>query len=292
MSSLPLSGLEAFAAVAETGSFAGAAERLHVSQSAVSHRIRGLENQLQVELFIREGRRAVLTEMGRQVASRTIKAFRELRSITDAMSIPAQPRLNLSCSPSFAIRFLVPRLPQWRKRREGVDIRIAADDRLHTPGQSEIDACIRYGPGKYPAVREVRLAVETITPVCSPALKLTDLEQLAEVALLHDEVLRDHPGRIGWTEWLKAAGLADIDPTRGPRFSHNYMALEAALAGQGVALGRSSLVRADLAAGRLRAPFGLHLESGLSYWWLTPSGTTDPNLIDFEDWLQTQISDQ
>ncbi|MCB9598461.1 MAG: transcriptional regulator, partial [Sandaracinaceae bacterium] len=105
--------------------------------------------------------------------------------------------------------------------------------------------------------------------------------------LLHDEVLRRHPGRVGWQRWLEAAGARGVDPDAGPRFSHAHMALEAAVAGQGVALGRTTLVARDLAEGRLVQPFAFELESGLAYWLLTPRGAARSERVEaFRAWLQ------
>jgi len=286
-----LAGLEAFEAVARHRSFTRAAEELHVTQSAISHRVRALEAQLGATLFTRVGRRVELTEEGRALAEETNAAFALLRQGIARLERKKQTSaLTVSCSPSFAIRWLVPHLPSFRARHPELDVRIAADDRLIDPGRDGIDACIRYGAGRYPGLSHTRLSLERITPVCSPALRLRKVEDLAKHVLLHDEVLRDHPGRVGWHRWLEAAGARRVDPDRGPRFSHAHMAIEAAIAGQGVALGRTTLVRRDLAEGRLVAPFALELESALAYWLLTPGGRSPaPAVRAFRGWLLEQI---
>ncbi|HJL14709.1 MAG TPA: transcriptional regulator GcvA [Sandaracinaceae bacterium LLY-WYZ-13_1] len=285
-----LPGLEAFEAVARLGSFTRAARALHVTQGAVSHRIRSLEEQLGCSLFVRRARGVALTDEGRALESSARAAFAHLREGVEAVGRAREGgAFTLSCSPSFAVRFLVPRLPAFRAAHPEVDLRIAADDRLVTPGRDGIDACLRYGAGGYPGVERTRLATERIGPVCAPhvARALRSPADLADRVLLHDEVLRDHPGRVGWRRWLEAAGVADaVDPDRGPRLSHVHMALEAAVAGQGVALGRTTLVRADLEAGRLVRPFSLELASGLSYWLLTPRGVEPPpRVAAFREWL-------
>lgn len=293
MSGLPsLAGLEAFEAVARHRSFTRAAEELHVTQSAVSHRVRALEAQLGAVLFVRAGRRVELTDEGRALAEDTGAAFSLLREgVARLARSMRSAALTVSCSPSFAIRWLVPHLPSFRARRPELDVRIAADDRLTDPGRDGIDACIRYGAGKYPGLSHTRLSTERISPVCSPALRLRKVDDLAKHVLLHDEVLRDHPGRVGWRRWLEAAGARRVDPDRGPRFSHAHMALEAAIAGQGVALGRTTLVRRDIAEGRLVRPFALELESGLAYWLLTPRGRPPaPAVRAFRAWLLDEIA--
>jgi LysR family glycine cleavage system transcriptional activator len=291
-----LAGLEAFECVARHASFTRAAEELHVTQSAVSHRVRALEAQLGAALFVRLGRRVALTEEGKALAAATREAFALLRDGVARLERSKRgTALTVSCSPSFAIRWLVPRLPAFRARHPDLDVRIAADDRLVDPGQDGIDCCIRYGPGRYPGVQHTRLSVERIAPVCSPVLlargpRLSKVDDLAKHVLLHDEVLRDHPGRIGWRAWLEAAGARKVDPERGPRFSHAHMAIEAAIAGQGVALGRTTLVRRDLDEGRLVRPFALELESGLAYWLLTPRGQPlGPAVRAFRAWLADEI---
>ncbi|RME25259.1 MAG: LysR family transcriptional regulator, partial [Deltaproteobacteria bacterium] len=154
-----------------------------------------------------------------------------------------------------------------------------------------IDVCIRYGPGSGTGGEAWRLSVERVTPVCSPRLlegpaPLRRPEDLAHHVLLHDDVLAGHPGRVGWTRWLAAAGVTSVDPRRGPRFSHAHMAIEAAIAGQGVALARGILVARDVAEGRLVTPFDLSVVSGLAYWVVTPPRRVlRPAVAAFRDWL-------
>ncbi|MCA9605443.1 MAG: transcriptional regulator GcvA [Myxococcales bacterium] len=286
-----LPGLEAFDAVARLGSFTRAARELHVTQSAVSHRLRALEAQVGCALFVRHGRRVELTPEGRALAASTHEAFARLREGLEALERERRGGvLTISCSPSFAIRWLVPRLPRFAAAHPEIRVRLDADDRLAVPGEAGIDACLRYGAGRYAGARHTRLATEHIAPVCSPGLlergpRLQTPSDLRHHVLLHDEVLRHHPGRVGWTRWLEAAGARDVDPEAGPRFSHAHMALEAAIAGQGVALGRTTLVARDLEEGRLVRPFDLELPSALSYWLLTPKGTRPERVEAFRRWL-------
>ncbi len=288
--SLPtLAGLEAFEVAARHRSFSRAATELGVTQSAVSHRIKALETQLGCALFERRAREVDLTDAGRVLADPATQAFAALRAGVDRLRRGVGPHVvNLSCSPSFAIRWLVPRLPDLAARHPELRVRLDADDRLSVPGEAGIDACLRYGAGGYPGVAQTKLADERIFPVCSPTLgaRLRDPADLATQRLFHDTVLRAHPGRIGWTRWLDAAGVLDrVDPEAGPRFSHAHLAIEAAIAGEGVALGRTTLVAADLAAGRLVRPFALELPSALAYWWLTAAADERPALTRFRAWL-------
>jgi len=291
MPSLP--GLEAFDAVARLGSFTRAALELHVTQSAVSHRVKGLESHLGCALFVRRARAVELTVEGRLLAASTREAFQLLR---DGLERVERERrggvLTISCSPSLAIRWLVPNLPKFTAAHPGSHVRLDADDRLAHPGEDGIDACLRYGAGGYRGVHHTRLAEERITPVCAPSLgaQLRRPSDLKKHVLLHDEVLRSHPGRVGWRRWLEAAKVRGTDPDAGPRFSHAHMALEAAVAGQGVALGRTTLVARDLADGRLVQPFELELPSALSYWLLTPRAPAPPPRVQaFEHWILAAV---
>jgi len=286
-----LPGLEAFEAVARLGSFTRAADSLHVTQSAISHRIKALEAQLGCALFVRRARSVELTPQGQALAEPAQRAFEQLRDGVRALERErGDGVLTISCSPSFAIRWLVPRLPQLAAALPELRVRLDADDRLAEPGRHGIDACLRYGAGGYPGVAHTRLSTERVSPVCSPQLGLSRLEELASHTLLHDEVLREHPGRVGWRRWLEAAGVDGVDPDAGPRFSHAHMAIEAAIAGQGVALGRTTLVARDLAEGRLVQPFELEVEAELGYWLLTPRGAASARVQAFERWLLAEVA--
>ncbi len=298
MSQLPsLDALQTFDAAARHLSFSAAARELHVTQGAVSHRIRGLEEQLGQRLFLRVGRRVELSEEGRVLAAAVADAFERLHAgLGELADLRREGQLMVSCSPSFAIRWLVPNLAHLRAASPGIDVRISADDRLVEPGRDGIDVCIRYGPGGALHAREQRLSIEQVTPVCSPRLleggdALRHPDDLADHVLLHDEVLLGHPGRVGWSRWLQAAGATRVDPRQGLHFSHAHLALEAAIAGQGVALARGILVARDLAEGRLVAPFPVSVASGLAYWLLTPArGVPRPAIADFQAWLLAAVA--
>lgn len=298
MSPLPsLDALRVFQAAAATGSFSRAAQQLHVTQGAVSHRIRALEEQLGIPLFDRSSRRVVLTAQGQLLARAVDEGLARIqRGLDEVQALQASGQLMVSCSPSFAIRWLVPHLPELRAEHPDLDVRISADDRLVQPGFDGIDVCVRYGPGGTADAEALRLSVERVTPVCSPRLlqggsPLRQPADLARHVLLHDEVLRGHPGRVGWARWLEAAGAPEVSADRGPRFSHAHLAIEAAIAGQGVALARGILVARDLAEGRLVAPFPLAVESGLAYWVLTPRGAAPrPAVAAFRDWIVAAVA--
>jgi LysR family glycine cleavage system transcriptional activator len=295
--SLPsLHGLIAFEAAARHLSFHRAAEELFLSPSAVSHRVRKLEEELGCALFLRTTRRVSLTPEGAALAGPVGEGLARLRAGVDALAAAAeQGPLTVSCSPSFAIKWLVPRLDRFRAAHPGIDLRISASDRLVDPAREAVDACVRFGPGGYPGLEVQPLAEERVFPVCSPHLlaagpPLERPEDLARHTLLHDMVLADHALRVDWRRWLAAAAAAGVDARGGLRFSHASLALEAAMAGQGVALARGTLVRGDLAAGRLVKPFEVELDSGLSYWLVTaPAAAPRPRLEAFRGWLLAEI---
>ena len=291
MRSLPnLAGLVAFEAVARRLSFSAAGRELHVTQGAVSHRIRTLEEELGVRLFERNPRRVELTIEGAALHRATGDAFARLRlGLEEVASLQADARLTVSCSPSFAIRWLVPHLGSLRQVAPDLDVHIAAQDELVPPGAGAIDVCIRFGPGGYPGLRAERLLAEAVTPVCSPRyaerLGLRAPSDLLRCDLLHDDVLLDHPDHLGWTEWFAHAGLAR-EPVRGTRFSHAHLALDAAAAGHGVALGRRALTIAARRSGLLVTPFSSTLTSRLTYWLLTPRVPRRPEAVGrFHEWL-------
>jgi LysR family glycine cleavage system transcriptional activator len=278
MSLPPFSGLEALEAVARRGSFAAAAQELGVTTSAVSHRVRGLEAQLDVTLFDRSERRAQLTPDGRRLADAVALARATLLAAVDEVVRPSGP-LTIACSPSFAVKWLVPSLDDLRALHPDLIVHVDARD-VADPASHRVDGVVHYGP---PGVG-VTLRTEEVFPVCAPLIaeQLDAPERLLAQTLLVDDAHREHPARAGWPAWLRAAGV-DEAPARSRRFSHNHLALSAASAGQGVALARTSLVEADLEAGRLVAPFALRIPTGLSYQWI--AGSARDEAVAFGRWL-------
>lgn len=298
MARLPsLNALRAFEAAARHGSFTRAAQELDVTQTAISHQIRGLEEELGYPLFTRLARRVVLTDEGRLLSLAVGEAFRRIEQGVEALgSASRTSAINVSVSPSLAVRWLLPRLDSFRERHPELDVRISANDRLIDPLREGVDLCIRYGSGRYPGLETTLLMKDQVFPVCSPALlagkkPLRQPRDLAQHVLLHDEMMKHDPLRPDWPKWLELAGLEDIDPRRGISFSHAAMVIDAALAGQGVALGRSSLVADDLAAGRLVRPFELEFTSSFAYYLAVPKGVKPSARVEaFRDWLLEQAS--
>ncbi len=212
MKQLPsLLGLYTFDVVARHLNFSKAARDLHVTQGAVSHRIRGLEEELGATLMERNSRSVGLTAKGRVLLAATEEVFERLRRGLIEMEAVGNPdRVTVSCSPSFAIRWLVPRLGRLRASVPDIEVYISAEDALVRPGVGSVDVCIRFGPGGYPDVRAEQLDVETVAAVCSPlyrdTLGIETPNSLARCTLLHDDVLADDRLHVGRDEWLRAAG--------------------------------------------------------------------------------------
>ncbi|NNG04316.1 MAG: transcriptional regulator GcvA [Inquilinus sp.] len=287
MARLPtLNALRAFEAAGRHLSFTRAAEELHVTQAAVSHQIKSLEEQLGMRLFRRGPRGLLLTDVGQTYLPEVRDAFAKLTAATQRLRArDAHGAITVSVLPSFASRWLVPRLPRFRSANPEIDVRVAADDHLVDFDRDDVDVAIRYGRGDYPGLRTDRFMTEELFPVCSPALlngdpPLERPEDLARHTLLHDDM------RLDWRMWLMAAGVEGVDPHRGASFNSSTLVLQAAVDGQGVALGRSALAGDDLAAGRLVRPFAVSLPAEFAYYIVCPEHTADrPSIRTFRHWL-------
>ena len=294
MPTLPsLRGLYTFDRVASLRSFSRAARELHVSQGAVSHRIRALEEEVGVALLVRSSRHVGLTAAGEVLIQATQRAFQSLREgLAELHAVGNPNRVTVSCSPSLAIRWLVPKLGELRALVPELELFIHAEDRLVDPDGVSVDLCIRFGPGGYARVESEQLTFERAIVVCSPSYAARvepHTKQLHGCTLLHDEVLADHEGYVGWLTWLQAAGITQHQCEQ-QYFSHSYLALDAAAAGQGLAIARRSLVSRALADGRLVSPFSCEVTSGLSYWLISPSGLpASPAVVQFTRWLRQSI---
>ncbi|NCF29643.1 MAG: transcriptional regulator GcvA [Gammaproteobacteria bacterium] len=285
----PLNALRAFEAAARHLSFTRAAEELHVTQAAISHQVKALEEHLGRKLFKRLNRALLLSDDGQAYLPSVSRAFTLLNEATDNLvSKQAPGPLTVSALPSFAARWLVPRLGRFRQIRPDIDLRIDPSAELTDFAGGDVDVSIRYGRGKYPGLRADWLMTEDIFPVCSPALlegphPLRDPQDLEHQVLLHDD------GHGDWRTWLLAAGVERVDPTRGPIFTDSGMVIQASMAGQGVALARAVLAADELAAGRLVRPFTLSLPSEYAYYLVCPANTAEhPKIAAFRDWLLSE----
>ncbi len=282
----PLNALRAFESAGRHLSFTRAAAELNVTQAAVSHQIKALEERLGVTLFKRQNRRLLLTDAGQAYLPSVRDTFEGLARATERLL--ARDRggaLTASVLPSFAAKWLVPRLGRFRAAHPDIDVRLSTDLSLSDFARNDVDVGIRYGQGGYPGLESVRLMTEELFPVCSPALLRGDkpLRKPSDLqfhTLLHDDF------QVDWRLWLTAAGVKGIDPARGPTFTDSSMVIQAAVEGQGVALARSVLSASDLAAGRLVKPFEVSMPASWAYYLVYPPATRDsPKIAAFRTWL-------
>ena len=287
-----LNGLRAFECAARYMSFTKAAAELHVTQTAISHQIRRLEDELGVTLFLRLKEGLALTEEGQAYLPGIRAAFHELRHATQALLASRQNTvLTINTLVSVASKWLLPRLPSFQQANPDIDVRISASTELVDFRQGGIDAAIRYGRGDWKGLRADFLMSDEIFPVCSPAL-LSTSKGLNTPADLLDHTLLQVSGMTAgdWNRWLSAAGES-ATLAEGPRLTFDLamMAVQAAVDGQGVCIGRSTYVADDLRAGRLVAPFALRLKDELGFYLVTPHETADSKkIVALRAWLMAQ----
>ncbi|UTD29958.1 transcriptional regulator GcvA [Bradyrhizobium sp. WD16] len=283
-----LNGLRAFEAAARHRSFTLAAAELNVTQTAISHQIRRLEDELGVKLFVREGRSLSLTATGRDYLPGIRAAFQDLRLATDRLKQGSDGRvLTVSTLASFAAKWLLPRFGAFQERHPDIDVRITTSTSLVDFKKDRVDAAIRYGRGQWPGLNATWLMADELFPVCSPALlqgpnALRKPEDLARATLLHTTGYSDD-----WRLWTTVFGVPlPAGARQGPTFDLSLMTVQAAIDGMGVAIGRSAYVRDDLEKGRLVAPFDMALPADAGFYLVVPEGApANATLTMFGAWL-------
>jgi LysR family glycine cleavage system transcriptional activator len=282
----PLNALPSFEAAARLLSFSKAADELHVTHGAVSRAVRHLEDQLGVQLFMRATRSIALTTVGSAFSAEVRVALDRLAAATAATAQEQSSGvLSVSTLDSFAAQWLVPKLFRFRRAYGDIDVRLSTSEKLADFISDGIDIAIRYGQGHYPGVVAELLMQEDLSPVCSPKLlkgrhPLRSPSDLRYHTLIHDEF------PIDWATWLRTAGITDVDPHRGPMFHSSEHAVQAAIQGEGVILGRSALVADDLASGWLVRPFSVRVPAGLAYYIAYPARALERRKVKvFRDWL-------
>jgi LysR family glycine cleavage system transcriptional activator len=294
----PLNGLRAFETAARHLSISAAAAELNVTPAAVSQQIKGLEGQLGLNLFRRMNRALALTEHGRLLLPGLSDGFDQLdRAVAEVRQAQAGGPLNLSTSPSFAAKWLIPRLDRFQAAHPEIEVRITASMDLVDFRRDEVDCAVRFGRGRYDGVEAIWLLGEEVFPVCSPELLegpqgLRSLDQLRHHRLLHDGTPMMDDVTPDWRMWLQAARVENVDASHGMTLTPWTMVVQAAIEGQGVALGRRALVAGDLAAGRLVRPFDLGLPLPFSHWLVYPPGAERrPKVRAFRDWLVSEAEE-
>ena len=285
----PLNALRAFSAAARHLSFTRAAQELHVTQTAVSHQMRILEQHLGLPLFVRLPRRLALTSEGQAYARELAHVFERVAEATAALrASPGRELLSLTTTQSWAARWLTPRLGGFIARHPHTDLRLMSTERFVDFAREPVDVGIRFGYGRYAGLRCEKVMDDELFPVCSPGLlgkRRRGGLDLHRCTLLHD----DSPD--GWRRWLHAAGIAGVDVASGHTFSDANLTLQAAADGHGVALGRRVLVSGDLAAGRLLRAFARAVPCEQAYYLVTSEHAAElPKVRLFRAWLLDEIA--
>ncbi|MEZ8105308.1 transcriptional regulator GcvA [Vibrio clamense] len=282
----PLNSLKVFEAAARHLSFTRAAEELFVTQAAVSHQIKALEEFLALKLFRRRNRSLLLTEEGQGYFLDIKDIFTSLAEATDkVLERSEKGALTISLPPSFAIQWLVPRLSDFNQQQPDIDVRIKAVDMDEGSLTDDVDVAIYYGRGNWPGLRADKLYQEFLIPLCSPSLLLSNkpLETLTDInhhTLLHDTSRKD------WKSFVKQNSIEGVNVNQGPIFSHSTMVLQAAAHGQGIALGNNVLAQPEIEAGRLIAPFDEILVSKNAFYVVCHDKQADMGRIaTFRDWM-------
>lgn len=289
----PLNALRAFDASARQLSFTRAAEELFVTQAAISHQIKALEEHLGLKLFMRKNRSLLLTEEGQSYYLDIKDIFNSLHDATEKLlARGAKGSITVSLQPSFAIQWLVPRLQAFNLLHADIDVRIKAVDQPDNSITEDVDIAIYYGRGRWPNLHADQLHTEYLIPVCSPLLlngkkPLNTVNDLTLHTLLHDTSRRD------WKRWFKQVNVKGINVNHGPIFSHSTMVLQAAIHGQGIALANSVLAKPDIDSGRLICPFNDVLVSKNSFYIVCRENQLEIGKIAaFRDWVLDTVEEE
>jgi len=289
----PLNALKVFEASARHLSFTRAAEELFVTQAAVSHQIKALEEFIGLKLFMRKNRALLLTEEGQSYYLDIKDVFNNIQEATQRLLARGEKgAITVSVQASFAIQWLVPRLKEFSILYPDIDVRIKAVDKPDNLLTDDIDVAIYYGRGDWGDVHAVKLHQEYLIPVCSPLIfssgkKLKNIEDLANHTLLH------YSSREDWKRWFKKIGLKGIDVNHGPIFSHSAMVVQAAIHGQGIALAHSVLAKPDIDSGRLICPFNEVLLSNNSHYIVCKEHQLDLGKISaFREWVLDTVAQE
>lgn len=291
----PLNPLRVFEVVARSNNLTVAAQELHVSQSAVSRQVAVLEAYLGVELFRRERHGVTLTRAGQAFADEVIPAFDTIaRATAQLLKNTSQGALRVRTYTTFAAKWLIPRLPDFRSHYPNIEVRI--DNAIPDVDfdRDPADLAIQFGDGRWPRVNADFLFHDEIEPVCTPEYLRSHRGsgRGKPVALLRHRLLVSHYRRTDWDHWLAFAGLADIaQGTERMSFGSSVLTWQAALDGLGIAIGQASMLQAELASGRLVRPFAQPFIPAMSYYLVRPSVQRESRkVMAFRDWLLDTIA--
>ncbi|HEY3695331.1 transcriptional regulator GcvA [Phenylobacterium sp.] len=290
----PLNALRAFEAAARHLNFSRAADELSVTPGAVSQQIQNLEDYVGAPLFRRTSKGLLLTDAAQTALPALREAFDRLAEAASLLTAAVDGRrLTLTAAPSFAAKWLVPRLGKFESACPQVDVWLSAGLELVDLTAGEVDVAIRYGAGRYPGLEIRRLMSETVIPVISPDLlaqtPLAEPGDLIRHILLHDGSPEPDDSCPDWAMWLAARGVKGVDGTRGPRFNQSSLVIEAAVNGRGVALAKRTLAQDDLEAGRLVAPIQISTAVDFAYYLVHPKAKGRlPQVKAFVAWITAE----
>lgn len=288
----PLTALRAFEAAARHMSFSKAAEELFVTPAALSYQIKQLEEHLGVPLFLRLNRAVELTEAGRALQPGVAEGFSALRdAVRQVSKLKNQNELTITAGPAFTAKWLAPRFFRFADAHPELELRFVATLRALDFHRDGVDAAIRFGTSEPDDLYSEVLAEEWLTPVCRGPLvdQLRETGSLDGVQLLHDESVEAISPAPTWKRWAELTGMA-VDWTHGAHFTNADHAIDVALEGGGVALGRIVLVQRYLESGRLVAPFKTAMWAGAQYRFVCPRGDErNARICTLLTWLREEI---
>ncbi|MFC4671107.1 transcriptional regulator GcvA [Seohaeicola nanhaiensis] len=289
----PLTALRAFDAAARHMSFAKAADELHVTPAALSFQIKSLEEHLGQPLFRRLNRAVELTEAGRALAPGTAEGFRALNAAwAAARRLHDTTTLTVTAGPAFTAKWMAPRLYEFARAHPEVELRFSASLRIMDVDRDDIDVAIRFGYGPDSGLYSLPLANEWLTPVMTPELaeRYPTPDSLRAAPLIFDDSIAFLDPPCDWPVWFRAVGI-DHSPTQGAHFSQADHAVDAAMAGAGVVLGRRALVIKDIHEGRLVAPYGVAISTRAQFRFICAQGSENrPQIRAFRDWILAEIA--
>lgn len=287
----PLTALRAFEAAARRSSFTAAAAELYVTPTAISHQIRRLEEHLGLRVLERTPRSVALTAEGKWLYEATASGFMEIGKAVARMRRSRDPTiLTVSSTTAFLSHWLVPRLDGLRQLLPQIDLRLHASDAVVELQAGGVEAAIRYGKGPFAGAATVPLRDDTFAPVCSPRLGISTPDDLRHAALIHIDGRRAPRPLPSWPRWCVKAGLSNMDAAAGARFPDSTLAVQAAIAGQGVAIVSLVLVADALDAGLLVAPFAQTLRGGTYFFATAPDLESRPDIAALRSWFLRVMS--
>ncbi|MEP0519184.1 MAG: transcriptional regulator GcvA [Hyphomicrobiales bacterium] len=289
----PLNALRAFEATARHMSFSRAAEELNLTPSALSYQVRMLEEFLSVKLFTRLNRAIELTDHGQRVFPGVRESFQLMSKAMSRLTADTPDHiLVVSTGPSFAAKWLTPRIVSFMEACPDLEMRVSASLALIDFVEDRVDVSVRFGAGRYEGLHAERLVGDWTTPMVAPQLlegenALRTPADIANHTLLHDDSIKYLPNAPVWKDWLQEAGVSGIDTGKGARFNHADHALNAAAKGSGVVLGRGVLAADDLEMGRLVMPFPeITIDTGFAFYFVCPPTMLHrPKVQQFREWV-------